>query len=90
VSQSFGSTSPPPPVHVREYPPRTEEYREPIYLIAHRDHRIEAAIAYWVEGDTLHYVTRQREKKQIPLDEIDRAFSEQLNRDRRVDFRLPR
>jgi hypothetical protein len=80
VTQSFGSTA----------PPRTEEYREPIYLIAHRDHRIEAAIAYWVEGDTLHYVTRQREKKQIPLDEIDRAFSEQLNRDRRVDFRLPR
>jgi len=86
VTQNFG---PPAPVYSRDYAPRAEEYREPIYLIAHRDHRIEAAIAYWVEGDTLHYVTRQREKKQIPLDEIDRAFSEQLNRDRRVEFRLP-
>ena len=86
ISQSFA----PPPV-VREYrPPDSPVYREPIYLIAFRDHRIQAAVAYWVDGDTLHYVTRDREQRQVKLDEIDRPFSEQLNRDRRVDFRLPR
>ena len=66
------------------------EYREQIYLIAFQDHRIQAAIAYWVDGATLHYVTREHEQKQVPLGQIDRTFSEQLNHDRRVDFRLPR
>ncbi len=70
-------------------PVQSREYQEPIYLIAFSDHRIQACLAYWVEGDTLHYVTREHEHKQIGLDGIDRAFSEQLNRDRRVEFRLP-
>ena len=61
-----------------------------IYLIAFKDHHIEAAIAYWVEADSLHYVTRQNERRQAPLDSIDRPFSEQINRDRHIDFRLPR
>jgi hypothetical protein len=82
-----GSTVVSPP---RQVPNRTQQYKETIYLIAFLDHRIQACLAYWVEGDTLHYVTREHEHKQTPLDEIDRAFSEQLNRDRRVEFRLPR
>ena len=87
VEQNYG----PPPAVVREYSPSVEqEYREPLYLIAFKDHRIQAAIAYWVEGNMLHYVTREHEQRQVSLDDIDRAFSEQLNRDRRVDFRLPR
>jgi hypothetical protein len=61
-----------------------------IYSIAFRDHRIVSAVAYWVTGDTLHYVTRDHEMREVPLSEIDRNFSEQLNRDKRVDFRLPR
>ncbi len=47
-----------------------------------------AAVAYWVEGGTLNYVTREHEQRQAPLGSIDRAFSEQLNRDRHVDFQL--
>jgi hypothetical protein len=31
----------------------------PIYLIAFKDPVIRAAIAYWVEGKTLHYITLQ-------------------------------
>ena len=80
-----------PPALVREYAPQaTPEPREPLYLIAFSDHRIQAAIAYWVDGNTLHYVTREHEQRQVSLDEIDRPFSEQLNRDRRVEFHLPR
>ena len=91
VNQNYGAPDPPPPVaRTREYAPRQEASRDPLYLIAFTDHRITAAIAYWVEGDTLHYVTREHEPKQVRLDDVDRAFSEQLNRDRRVEFRLPR
>jgi hypothetical protein len=88
AAQDYG----PPPAAVREYsaPPPPPAYRDPLYLIAFKDHKILAAVAYWVEGDTLYYVTREHEQKQVSLDEIDRPFSEQLNRDRRVDFRLPR
>jgi hypothetical protein len=90
-----------PPVTVYEAPARPEihEYpdpapapagEKPIYLIAFKGQdNIRAAEAYWVEGSTLHYVTLQHEHKQAPLDSVDRAFSSRLNRERRVDFRLP-
>lgn len=61
----------------------------PIYLIAFKDHVIRAAAAYWLDGGTLHYVTLQREEKQAPLDTVDRGFTLQLNRERRVPFQLP-
>jgi hypothetical protein len=60
----------------------------PIYLIAFKDGVIRAAAAYWVAGDTLHYVTLEHEEKQTPLGGVDRDFSLQLNRERRVPFRL--
>lgn len=61
----------------------------PVYLIATKDQAIRAAAAYWVDGGTLHYVTLQHEEKQVPLDSVDRNLSLQLNRERRVAFRLP-
>ena len=77
----------------REYSesgPSSQKYERPIYLIAFQNQEvIRAAEAYWVEGDTLHYVTLQHERKQAPLDSVDRAFTYRLNRERHVDLRLP-
>jgi hypothetical protein len=61
----------------------------PLYLIAFKDHVIRGALSYSVTGDTLHYVTLDREDKQAPLDSVDRDLSRQLNRERRVAFNLP-
>lgn len=61
----------------------------PVYLIAFRDKSIRAAMAYWVEGKTLHYVTQEHEQKQVPVDTVDRDLSLRLNRERRVQFSLP-
>ena len=94
---------PAPPVSAYDPPPQRNpeihEYREPshsnayetrIYLIAFKNQDvIRAAEAYWVTGTSLHYVTLQHEQKQVPLDSVDRAFTYRLNRERRVDFRLP-
>ena len=85
---------PPARPEIHEYPDPvpapSRSYEKPIYLIAFRNQdNIRAAEAYWVEGNTLHYVTLQHERKQAPLDSVDRAFSSRLNRERRVDFRLP-
>jgi len=68
-------------------PPVAEE--SPTFLIAFKDHTIYAAMAYWVEGDTLHYVTGQSTHNQVSLDLVDRELSDRLNRERQVDFRLP-
>jgi hypothetical protein len=71
---------------------RTEQRDEsgPItYLIALNDGRIWAVVAYWTEGTTLRIVTRQKERMDLPLDQVDRAYSERLNRERGVPFRLP-
>ena len=61
----------------------------PTYLIAFTDHTIYAAVAYWLEGNTLHYVTNQNTHNQVSLDLVDRELSNRLNRERSVDFRLP-
>src|SRR5579872_4194801 len=44
----------------------------PTFLIAFKDHTIYAALAYWVEGETLHYVTNQNTHNQVSLDLVDR------------------
>ncbi|MEQ1887291.1 MAG: hypothetical protein ABL967_19665, partial [Bryobacteraceae bacterium] len=71
-------------------PPEQPFYRTPdFYLIAFQNHMIHAAIAYTVEGDSIRYTTREHEEKTAPLSSIDVRFSEQINRDRHVEFRLP-
>ncbi len=61
----------------------------PTYLIAFKDHTIYAAVAYWVEGQTLHYVTNQNTHNQVSLDLVDRDLTDRLNRERNIDVRLP-
>ena len=47
-----------------------------------------ALIDYWVEGDTLHYVTNYGGKNSVPLDQIDFATTARLNSERGVEFSL--
>jgi hypothetical protein len=60
-----------------------------MFLIAMKDHTIFPALAYWVDGDTLNYITTQGTKNSASLDLVDRAFSQQLNKERKVEFGLP-
>jgi hypothetical protein len=60
------------------------------YLLAFKDHSIYSAFAYWVEGDTLHYVTPQRVHNQASLSLVDRELTERLNRDRSMQVKLPK
>jgi hypothetical protein len=60
-----------------------------MFLIALRDHTIFPAIAYWVESDTLNYITVQGVKNSVSLDLVDRDFSRQINKERKVEFGLP-
>jgi len=60
-----------------------------IFLIAMQDHSIRPVIAYWVQGDMLHYVSIEGVLDQVSLALVDRDFSKQLNAERNVPFALP-
>ncbi|MGA2592514.1 MAG: hypothetical protein ABSH32_21600 [Bryobacteraceae bacterium] len=60
------------------------------YLIAMQDHTIYSAVAYYVEGDTLHYFTAGNVHNQVSLALVDRTLTERLNHERNVDVRLPK
>ena len=51
-----------------------------------KDHTIYPVIAYWVDKDTLNYVTVESAVKRVPMDQVDRDMSRQLNdqRERRI------
>ena len=55
-----------------------------------QDHSIVAAIGYWVEGDTLNYITQDGNQNRVSMALVDRDFSKQLNDERHVEFKLPK
>jgi len=59
------------------------------YLIAFSDHSIHAATAYKTVGDQLHWIGLDGQEQQAPLSTVDVRFSQQLNRDRHIDFQIP-
>lgn len=74
------------PAHERPAP--AKEQPATLYLIAFRDGSIFPALGYWIEGDTLHYITTQGTHNKASLSLIDKELSERLNRERRVEFDL--
>lgn len=87
--EDSGLRRPPPEASQSQRQPEPQATRSQIYLIAARNGIVWAALAYWVEGQTLNFVTVKGERKQMPLAQIDRDLSEQFNRERNVPFRLP-
>jgi hypothetical protein len=59
------------------------------YLIAMKDHMIYPALAYWIEKDTLTYLTIQGTRNHVSLSLVDRDLSLRLNNDPRLGFTLP-
>lgn len=70
-------------------PSASRDDQPTIFLIAMKDHTIYPVIAYWVEKDTLNYVTVDTVVKHVPVDQVDRDLSRQLNDERNVEFKLP-
>ncbi|MBI3694127.1 MAG: hypothetical protein HY238_04725 [Acidobacteria bacterium] len=73
-------------------PPRnsgaTESTAPRLILIALKNSSIYSAAEYWVEDDTLHYVTSHGVQNQVSLDQVDLELTKRLNRERGLDFRL--
>ena len=60
------------------------------FLIAFKDHTIYSAVAYWADGETLHYFTTGNTHNQVSVSLIDRELTERLNKELGMDFKLPR
>lgn len=87
----FESSGPkfPDPADRKEAKAILAEDKPTIYLIAFKSGNIYPALGYWVEDETLHYVTKDKSLNQASLSLIDRELSAQLNEERRVEFKLP-
>jgi hypothetical protein len=59
------------------------------FLIALKDHTVYSVVAYWVDGDTLHYFTGGNVHNQVSLSLVDRALTERLNRESGAEVKLP-
>ena len=87
ASSTLKSYQAPVPSHP-EPAARAPEAKPTIYLIAYKNHSIYPALAYWIDGDTLHYITIRGSHNRASLELIDQELSEQLNRERGVEFSL--
>jgi hypothetical protein len=90
-----GAAAPPPPQQgppeASAQPQEDNSAPEPThYLIALKDHTIYSALAYWVEGGTLHYFTSGNVHNQVSLSLVDRDLTDRLNRETGVQVNLPR
>ena len=59
------------------------------YLIAFKDHSVYSAVAYWVDGDTLHYFTSGNTHNQVSVSLVDRDLTERLNKESGLEVKLP-
>jgi hypothetical protein len=87
-------TQPQSPDDQAQWPGAEPESREnnnrgQYYLIAFTDHTIKVATAYKVEGDQFYWMDKDNEEYHVPLSSVDVPFSQQINRDRQVNFQLP-
>lgn len=59
--------------------PQEERVEPTHYLLAFKDRSIYSAVAYWVEGDTIHYFTAGNTHNQASVSLIDRELTRRLN-----------
>lgn len=91
----------PPPVLAQPYAGQNAGNPEPVaaddpptdspehYLIALKDHTVYPVVAYFTDGDTLHYFTAGNVHNQVSLTLVDRDLTLRLNHEMGIDMKLP-
>jgi hypothetical protein len=62
---------------------------QPLFFIGLTDNSVYTAVAYWVEGGTLNYITPQGRHNQVSVALIDRETTARLNRGSTFQLHLP-
>lgn len=96
VNQFGPGPMPPPganpganPEPVSPYEASTTQTEPDHYLIALKDHTIYSVVAYWIDGDTLHYFTAGNVHNQASLSLVDRDLTARLNKESGQVIDLP-
>jgi hypothetical protein len=87
--QSYQAPIPSNPEGRRGQVRSVDDDKPTIYLVALQDGTVRSALAYWVEGDTVHYISTKYVKSTLPVNSVDVMVSEQLNSERGIDFHIP-
>jgi len=96
MTQSFGSDDaqdPTTPSAAADPQPVAEPdstFEPSHYLIAFKDHSVYSAVAYWVDGDTLHYFTSGNTHNQASVSLVDRDLTERLNKESGLEVKIPK
>jgi hypothetical protein len=69
--------------------PDTPDPTQILFLIALKNHWVYTAIAFWLQGPLMHYITPQGVHNQVSLSLIDIPTSAKLNAGRPGEFALP-
>lgn len=91
----YGPTAPPsmlmsqPQPAEAAAPPADNGETATHYFIALKDHSIYSAVAYWVDGDTLHYFTTGSTHNEVSLSLVDRDLTKRLNEESGLQLSLP-
>jgi hypothetical protein len=86
----YANDRPSPRIYEAPARPAVEEPVEPEhYLLAFKDHSIYSAVAYWIDGDTLHYFTSGNTHNQASVALVDRELTERLNKESGHEVKLP-
>jgi hypothetical protein len=59
------------------------------YFLALKDHSVYSVVAYWVDGDTLHYFTPGNVHNQASISLVDRDLTARLNKESGLSVDLP-
>ncbi len=90
-AQTADNTDPNNPEPMSTYQPQApqDEAQTDRYLIALKDHTIYSVVAYWVDGDTLHYFTGGNVHNQVSMSLVDRPLTTRLNKELGATVNLP-
>lgn len=82
---------PPEPIHssIQELKPAASNAPPAFFVIALKNGVHLAAAAVWVQGNDLRYVDDDDQNRRVPLTDVDRAATRDLNQARNLNLRLP-
>jgi hypothetical protein len=82
---------PPPPIHssIQDLKPAASAAPPAFYVIALKNGAHLDAAAVWVQANDLRYVDPDDQNHRVPLADVDRSATRELNQARNLNLRLP-
>lgn len=87
IARQYGDQGPGVPAPVADQPAQSDSPDH--YLIALKDHTVYPVVAYWIQGDTLHYFMAGNVHNQVSMSLVDRPLTVRLNHELGLDVKLP-